>query len=110
VCTLDDEPQLMPTPDSSLPGGDAVRLWRQYRFTQRGVDHFAWGVYIRLMWGDDTWANHWLPVAVWLAPHAERDGYAGFFRMESEEEPTLLLLRRGVAYLCEFGRQPLPLV
>jgi hypothetical protein len=50
-----------------------------------------------------------LPIAVWLAGYAEDDGYAGFFREEFEEEPTLLRFGHGNAYLHEFGKQPLPL-
>jgi hypothetical protein len=40
----------------------------------------------------------------WLAPSAE-DGYAGFYREERSEWPTLFLIRAGIPYICEFGEE-----
>ena len=70
------------------------------------VEHHAWGLYTRQMWLDDQWTEGWWQVVQWLAPHADNDGYAGFFREENEEQPTLLLIRGGKPYVCESGKQP----
>jgi hypothetical protein len=110
ACTIDyADPQLLPNPNTFLPGGEAATLQRQLRSWQRGVAYYAWGLHARLGWLDDQWANLWLQVAVWLAPHADQDGYAGFFREESADAPSLLLVRGGRAYLHESGGQPLAL-
>src|SRR5690242_4942006 len=80
-----DEPQLRPAASSYLPGGETANLERQYRYTAPTGEHYAWGLHVRLFWLDDTWAEVWLQVAEWLAPWAEDDGYAGFFREEADE-------------------------
>jgi hypothetical protein len=101
-----DVPQMCPAGGNLLPGGEAARLRRQLRYSRAGAAHYAWGLYARLLWPDGQWAEIWQRVAVWLSAHAAQDGYAGFFREEHDERPTLLLVRGGEPYLCEHGGQP----
>jgi hypothetical protein len=101
-----EEPQMCPAGSNVLPGGEAARLRRQQRYRRAGAPHYAWGLYARLLWPGDQWAGLWGRVALWLSAHAEDDGYAGFFREEHDERPTLLLIRGGRPYLCEPGGQP----
>lgn len=108
ICVVDyDGPVLLPAESSPLAGGEVATLQRQYRFTQNGAEHFSWGVHARLYWLDDHWAEVWWQVATWLAPYAD-DGYAGFFREENDEQPTLLLMRSGEPYFCKVGGEPQP--
>jgi hypothetical protein len=98
-------PLLRPHDGSALPGGDVVAFQRQ-RVYGGGRTH-AWGLYTRLYWLDDTWANHWIEVATWLVSLAASDGYAGYFREETDEQPGLLLLvRDGKPYACRPGEEP----
>jgi hypothetical protein len=107
VCAIEDDwPQLRPNERTYLPGGEVALLQRQYRYSRAGVEHHAWGLYTRQFWLDDHWAAAWWRAAAWLAPHADGDGYAGFFREEGDERPTLLLIRGGEPYLCGFGEEP----
>jgi hypothetical protein len=100
---------LMRPGDSYLPGGDLAVLQRQYRYDDAsGVKHYAWGVYARMFVLDDAMGEVW-QIATWLAPHAEDDGYAGFFREETDERPRLLAIRGGELYSYELGEQPQPL-
>ncbi|WP_199444520.1 hypothetical protein [Umezawaea beigongshangensis] len=101
-------PHLRPDPGSFLPGGDSASLRRQYRFTRGDQDWHAWGLSARVLWSDDTWAEVWWQFAQWLAPFADEDGYAGFFREETDENPTLLLVRRGEPLLGTFSEDPQP--
>src|SRR6266487_575630 len=74
ACAIDyDWPQMRPDERSYLPGGEVAVLRRQYRYSQSGVQHHAWGLYARLFWLDDRWAEAWWQVAAWLAPYADGD-------------------------------------
>jgi hypothetical protein len=99
---IDDEPQPRPNPDSRLPGGEFTALRRQPLHVQHSVLHHAWGLHARLLWLDDTWAEVLHQVVRLLAPHVERDGYAGFFREEEAGYPTLLLFQDGEPSLGEY--------
>lgn len=101
-----EEPAMCPAGSNVLPGGEAARLRRQHRYSRAGAAHYAWGLYARLLWPGSRWDEIWGPVAVWLSAYAEDDGYAGFFREQRDEWPTLLLVRGGEPYLCENGGQP----
>ena len=107
ACAIDYEwPQMRPNEPSYLPGGEVAMLRRQYRYSRSGVEHHAWGLYVREFWLDDHWVAAWLRVAAWLAPYADGDGYAGFFREEQDEQPSLLFVRGGQPYVCGFGQKP----
>lgn len=111
----DGEAMLRPAPETLLPGVECAALERQHVHTRRRVaperadgDAYMWGLYARVCWHDDTWANHWLDLADGLARHAEDSDYAGFFRAETDGRPTLLSIRDGRAYLCPWGGEPIP--
>ncbi len=99
------EPLLRPSAPSYLPGGESVKLERQHRYTSPSGEHYAWGLYARLFWLDDQWADVWWQVAEWLAPWVEDEGYAGSYREEYEDTPVILLIRNGEAHLREFKRE-----
>lgn len=105
-----ETPVLAPGESSRLAGGESAALSLQYRSgvagsPQTSTEEHAWGLHARLFWLDDQWAEVWWQVVTWLSPYA-CDGYAGFYREQDEEQPTSLLIRDGVSYLCEFGGQP----
>jgi hypothetical protein len=99
-------PVLAPGEPSRLPGGESAALSRQYLSTLAGVDRYAWGLHVRVLWLDDVWGEVWWQVATWLSRYAAGDGYAGFYRESDAHEPTLFVVREGQPYLCEFGGQP----
>lgn len=99
------EPTLRPNTPSYLPGGESVQLERQHRGTSPSGEHYAWGLYARLFWLDDQWADVWWQVAEWLAPWAEDEGYAGFYREEFEDTPAILLIRNGEVHLHRLKRE-----
>jgi hypothetical protein len=110
ISALHTDYPLMRPGDSYLPGGDVTVLQRQYRYDEMpGVKHYAWGLYARLFWLDDHWAQASWQIANWLAPYVEEDGYAGFFREETDERPTLLVIHGGEAHLRNFAGHPEPL-
>jgi hypothetical protein len=91
-----DTPQLRPDEASPLPGGEAAALCRQAA---------GWGLHTRLRWADERWAEVWWQVVAWLSRYAGQDGYAGFYRAEHDEQPTVLVVRGGRPYLSEFTGQ-----
>jgi hypothetical protein len=101
-----ETPVLRPGESSRLAGGESAALSRQYRTDAAGAGRPAWGLHVRVFWPDDQWAELWWQVAAWLSRYAASDGYAGFYREADGAEPTLLLVRGGLPYLCEFGGQP----
>ncbi|WP_394615259.1 hypothetical protein JNUCC0626_36465 [Lentzea sp. JNUCC 0626] len=90
-----DHPVLEPVAESYLPGGEHVALRRQSRGRNRDGEIYAWGLYARLYWVDDQWAEVWWQVAQWLAPYAADDGYGGFYREEQDERPTPFMVSNG---------------
>jgi hypothetical protein len=97
-------PLLAPGSPSRLPGGEGASLDRRHRYPSSAVEHYAWSLYARLYWLDDLWAHYWGRVAELLAPWADEDGYAGFFREEFDQTRTFLLFRDGAFHLGESGR------
>jgi hypothetical protein len=104
-----DTPEMFPHEQTYLPGKEVAVLRRQFRYGQGETAHYAWGLHARLFWGDDQLAEVWWQLVGWLAAYADEDGYAGSFREELGEQPTLLLIRGGKPHVCGFGEQPKPL-
>jgi hypothetical protein len=79
---------------------EMATLQRQYRSTGAGAEResHGWGLHARLYWPEELWSRNWWLIANWLAEHAE-DGYAGFYRAESVDEPNVLIIRDRKAYL-----------
>ncbi|GLY53759.1 hypothetical protein [Lentzea sp. NBRC 102530] len=94
-----DHPVLAPDPDSYLPGGEHVALRRQGRGRNSDGEIHAWGLYARLYWVDDQWAEVWWQVAQWLAPYVADDGYIGFYREEQDERPTPFMVSGGELHM-----------
>jgi hypothetical protein len=91
-----DGPQLRPDLQSSwMPGSETATLTRQHLYNKGGVEHHAWGLYVRVMWGDDQWSEVWWQFAALLAKWAAEDGYAGFFREYFDQHPTAIVFRNG---------------
>jgi len=102
-----DWPALRPQEETGwLPGADVAELRRQYRTTRLGVDNYAWALHARCCWYDDERDHVWWDMAAWLAPYAAEEGYAGFYREESEDVPTVLLVRGGRAHEWRPGQEP----
>jgi len=103
---IDTDYPLMRPGESRLPGGDVAILQRQYRYDDaHGVEHHAWGLYVRLFMLDDD-LGQTADIATWLAPYADEDGYIGSFREVADEQPTLLLIRDGELHLAKLREQP----
>jgi hypothetical protein len=96
---------LRPSGQTHLPGGESVRLDRYLKF----YGHFAIGLFARLFWLDDIWAESWFDVVEFLSPHVESEGYAGFYREEFDLIPHLLIYRKGMPYLLEPNGVPQPI-
>lgn len=100
-----DEPQLIPDIESNwMPGIETATFTRQHVHTKGDVEHHAWGLYVRVMWGDDRWSEVWWQFATLLAKWAADDGYAGFYRELDDHDPRALVIRNGELEIGERGQ------
>jgi hypothetical protein len=104
---VSDEPVLTPQPVARRRASEEmVALQRQYKFVGERREHDGWALHTRLYWPAERFARSWWQTANWLAANAADDGYAGFYRRLSAEQPNVFIVRDGRAYLSESGRQP----
>jgi hypothetical protein len=85
-----DVPLLSADQAGYLPGGAFAVLRRQSRGT-----HETWGLYSRVYWDDDTWAENWWAFGELLAKYADGDGYIGFWRDADFDTAVTEMIARG---------------
>ncbi len=92
--------------DPRFPGEFGSALRKAYRYTQFGVDVYRHTLCFRCCLLDDDFYDIWWGFCQWIAPHCESVGCVGYYREQSEWQPTLVYFRDEKVYVCQVQQTP----
>jgi hypothetical protein len=87
--------------NSTAPhAGDAVCSFRNvHRYTQQGIQHFAYTLHLRFAARAEVLFELALPFAQWLAQWSSQSECVGYFKGEGTFHPSLLYIHKSELYI-----------